>query len=243
MTRTPRTLRSFHLTIFSAMSALLVPLVILVLMITVSVIIALIIGINTGLPLRDDVSMGMTYNMGAVFSIPGFLISYGALTVNRQFATAMAFGSTRRNFWIGSSLGFLVISLVTGVGSVLLMWLEKATGHWFIGARAMDVYTLGSGRAWQTLLTVTVLCLCSLYIGAGFGTVFRAWGAKVATAVAIGAGLVIAGAVALIVWQWDAWGPTLLEMGAWTLTVGTGIVGLIAMAASFIVNRRSGVTA
>jgi len=47
----------------------------------------------------------------------------------------------------------------------------------------------------------------------------------------------------LIVWQWDAWGPTLLEMGAWTLTVGTGIVGLIAMAASFIVNRRSGVTA
>ncbi|AXE37261.1 hypothetical protein [Acidipropionibacterium virtanenii] len=243
MNRTPRPLRSFRLTVFSATNVLLVPLIILALMVAISVIITLIIGIKTGLPLSQEASMGMTYNMGSVFSIPGFLIAVGAMTVNRQFATALAFGSTRRDFWIGSSLGFLVISLVTGIGGVGLMWLEKATDHWFIGARAMDVYVLGSGDAWQAFLTITVLSLCSLFLGAGFGTLFRAWGPRVVVASAIGMGLVLCGGIALVVWQWDAWGPAILRLGAWVITIGTGTLGLIAMLGSFIANRRSGITA
>lgn len=243
MNRTPRPLRSFRLTVFSYRQVLLVPLVILTLMIAISVIIALIIGINTGLPLSADMQQGMLGNMGAVFSIPGFLISLGALTVNRQFATALAFGSTRRDFWIGSTLGFLAVALVTGVGSVLLLWLEKATDYWFIGAHAMDVFSLGNGDPWQTFITITVVSLCSLFLGAGFGTVFRAWGAKAVTASAIGLGLVLCGGVALTVWQWDAWAPTLLRLGAWTLTIGTAVLGLIGAAGSFVVNRRSGITA
>lgn len=243
MNRIPRPLRSFRLTVFSATSVLLVPLAILVLMIAVSVIIALIIGISTGLPLSENVQQSMINNMGAVFSIPGFLISLGALTVNRQFASALAFGSTRRDFWLGSSLGFLAVSLVTGIGGVLLLWVEQATHHWFIGARAMDVYSLGSGDPWQTFLTITVLSLCSLYLGAAFGTVFRAWGPRAVLASAIGLGLLLCGAVALTVWQWDALEPGLLRLGAWTLTIGTGAMGLIAAAGSFLTNRRSGVTA
>lgn len=239
MNRTPRPLRSFRLTIYSAGSVLLVPLAILALMVAISVIIVLIVGIKAGLPLDPEGSMGMTYNMGSILSIPGFLLALGALTVNRQFAAAMAFGSTRRDFWLGSSLGFLVVSLVTGIGSVLLLWAEKATDHWFIGARAMDVYVLGNGNAWQAFLTITAVSLCSMFLGAGFGTLFRAWGTRAVLVAAIGLGLVLCGGIALTVWQWDAWAPTLNRLGAWLIAIGTAAVGLIAAAGSFLANRRS----
>lgn len=239
MNRTPRPMRSFRLTIYSPGSVLLVPLAILAMMVAISVVIVLIIGIKTGLPLSPQDSQGMTNNVGAILSIPGFLIALGAQTVNRQFATAMAFGSTRRDFWLGSSLGFLVVSLVTGIGSVLLLWLERATGHWFIGAHAMDVTTLGNGNAWQAFLTITAVSLCSMFLGAGFGTLFRAWGVRSVPVAAIGLGLVLCGGIALTVWQWDAWSPTLTRLGAWLIPIGTAALGLIASGGSFVANRRS----
>ncbi|MCI1748238.1 MAG: hypothetical protein LKI24_09165 [Acidipropionibacterium sp.] len=239
MNRMPRPLRSFRLTVYSATNVLLAPLAILGVVVAVSVLIVLIIGIQSGLPLTPEASMEMNYNMGAILSIPGFLVALGALTVNRQFATALAFGSTRRDFWLGSSLGFLVVSLVTGIGSVLLLWLEKATDYWFIGARALDVFFLGQGDPWQTFLTITAVCLCSLFLGAGFGTVFRAWGHRAVLAAAIGLGLVLCGGIALTVWQWDSWVPTLAPLGAWLVTIGTAALGVIAAAGSFVVNRRS----
>ncbi len=238
MNSSARPLRSFRLTVYSAANVLLAPLAILGLVVAVSVVIVLIIGIRAGLPLTQEASMEMNYNMGALLSMPGFLIGLGALTVNRQFATALAFGSTRRDFWLGSALGFLVISVVTGIGSVLLLWIEKATDHWFIGARALDVYILGQGNAWQTFLTITALCLGSLFLGAGFGTVFRAWGPRVVLVTAIGLGVVLCGGLALAVWQSDSWVPALAPLGAWLVTIGTAALGLIAAAGSFVVNRR-----
>lgn len=239
MNRTPRPLRSFRLTVYSLSSVLLAPLSILAMMVIISVAIMLIIGIRTGLPLDPQASMGMANNMGSVLSIPGFLVTLGAMTVNRQFATAMAFGSTRKSFWLGSSLGFLVISLVTGVGSVLLLWLEKATDHWFIGARAMDVFVLGSGDPWQTFLTITATSLCSLFLGAGFGTLFRAWGPRAVIVASVALGVVLCGGLALTVWQWEAWGPALMRLGAWLITIATTVLGLVAAAGSFIAVRRS----
>ncbi len=243
MNRTPRPLRSFHLTVFSIWQVLLVPLIILAMMIAISVIIALIISIQVGLPLPAEATEGMRYNMGAIFAIPGFLITVGALTHNRQFATALAFGSTRRDFWLGSSLGFLAVAAVTGIGSVLLLLVEKATGHWFIGARAMDVAPLGDGDPWQTFLTITSISLCSLFLGAAFGTLFRASGPRAVMIAALGLLVFASAATALVVWQWDSWSPTLIDLGAWLIPIGMTALGLVAAVGSYLTNARSGIAA
>lgn len=239
MIRRFRPLRSMRLCLFSTTGVVLVPLMILACVVALSVVIALLIGIGTGLPLPPAVATGMASNMGAIFSVPGFLIGVGALTVNRLFATAVAFGSTRRDFWIGSTFGFVVISLVTGVGSVLLLWLEQATNHWFIGARALDVAMLGSGNAWQTFVTITVLSLCSLFLGAGFGTLFRAYGPRGAVAAGVVLGLVVCAGLAAAIWRWQDLAPTVATLGAWLLPIGTGVLGVLAALGSYWANRRA----
>jgi hypothetical protein len=114
--------------------------------------------------------------------LPGFLVSVGVLAATRNFAMALAFGSTRRHFWLGTTAGFVVTAAVTAAAAVLMLGLERLTGHWFVGAYAFDVAVLGNGNIAQTFSVTFVLALLSLTVGALFGTVLRAFGTK-ATAV------------------------------------------------------------
>jgi len=127
--------------------SVLTPIYILAIMTGITVVITAIIGIATGLPIPDDIRHDMRFNGGAIYCIPGFLISVGALAMNRNFSMALALGSTRRHFWIGTALGFVITSLTLGVGSLVGLGLERLTNHWFIGARAFDVTPLGMGTS------------------------------------------------------------------------------------------------
>lgn len=229
--------RSLRLYLSNRSYALFMPINILAIMTLVSIAIAAVLGIAWGLPLSADAQEGFRNNTGSIWCLPGFLISLGTLAMNRNFAMALAFGGTRRHFWLGTSIGFLLTSAITAVLSMAFLALELVTQHWFIGAHAFDVAVLGNGSFPQAFATIFALSLVSLYIGALFGTTFRAFGATWTAILGIVFGAVILGGVAVSVWQWQALLPTFQTLGVWIMPIITVVVAAVAAAGSYAANR------
>jgi hypothetical protein len=230
-------MRSLRLYLSNKAYVVGVPVITLFLMVLISVFIALVMGIVVGLPLPAAAEGGFRNNLGSLTALPGFLISVGALAANRNFAMALAFGSTRRHFWTGTAVGFAVTSLVTAAAAVVLLALEKLTHGWFIHAPAFDVVAMGSGNYLKTFGMIFVLSLLSLFLGALFGTVFRAFGTVPTTVTAITLGVVLMGLVALGVWQRVRVIAYLADWGLWAVVaIIAGLVIAVA-AASCSANR------
>lgn len=229
--------RSLRLYLANRNYVLGVPVLTLGLMVVISILNAVIIGIGTGFPLSAQVQDGFRSNSGVIWAIPGFLVSVGVLAATRNFAMALAFGSTRRHFWLGTMAGFVATATVTGAAAMLLLGMERLTNHWFIGAHALDVAVLGDGNIATTFAVVFVLVLLSTTAGAMFGMVYRAYGPKATTLLVIGCLLLVFVAVAIGMWQRDAVGPMLAQWGAWAgVIVGSGLV-VVTSAGSYAACR------
>ncbi|MEI2818847.1 MAG: hypothetical protein V9E81_00940 [Marmoricola sp.] len=217
-----------------------VPLGILAAVVGLSLIIGALMGLaGAGLPLTSEVSEGTRYNGGAIYGLPGFLISLGALAMNRYFALALAMGSSRRSFWVGTSAGFMLTSVLTAAFACALLAIERVTDYWFLGVHVLDVYVLGSkGYGW-TFLAAFVVCLFGLYLGAFFGTVFRAFGATwTAVAVAIYV-VMLAGLLAILIKYQVELAPFFDGLGSlWWLPFAAVLMALTA-GASYALNQRA----
>ena len=211
-----------------------VPIITLAAMVLVSVLIALVMGIVVGLPLPHDVEEGFRNNVGSLTALPGFLVSMGALVVNRNFSMALAFGSTRRNFWVGTALGFGLTSLVTALAAVVLLALEFLTHGWFVHTHAFDVTAMGNGNYLKTFAMTFMLSALSLFLGALFGTVYRAFGASATTVTALAMGVVIVG---VGVWQRVRVVAFLADWGLWAVVAILAAVVAVVAAASYSANR------
>jgi hypothetical protein len=230
-------MRSLRLYLSNKAYVVGVPVITLLLMVLISVFIALVMGIVYGLPLPEGAVEGFRNNLGSLTALPGFLVSVGALAANRNFAMALAFGSTRRHFWTGTALGFTVTSLVTAVAGVVLLALEKLTDGWFIHAPAFDVVAMGRGDYLKTFGMIFVLSLLSLFLGALFGTVFRAFGTVATTVTAIALGVVLMGLIALGVWQRIRVIAFLADWGLWSVVAMVAALIAAVAVASYSANR------
>lgn len=133
---------------------------------------------------------GMSTNGGITFTLMGFLIALGVTSATACFAFATSLGVTRRHYVAGTAAFFMIQTvLVTALLSLLLL-LEKITDHWFIGARALDVVTLGSGDWGRFLVIVSLGVLMCLSLGALFGASWLRFGMR--------GPLIIAGAVVVL---------------------------------------------
>jgi hypothetical protein len=151
-----------------------------------------------------QLSEGFRYNQAALWTWPGFIVTIGVYAYARTMPFAIGMmGSTRRHYWSGTALWTVAQStfLALLVGAFLL--LEKATGHWFTGARMFDVYAMGNGDLGATLLISFSIALASLSAGAAMAAVYLRWGQYG----------VMAGFATLLV----------IILGALTLVLATGV--------------------
>ena len=230
--------RSLRLYLANRSYVTLIPGGILVIMLAMSLVIGVAIGMATEFPLSAQIQEGMRENNGgAVYSIPGFLISLGALAVNRNFAMALAFGSTRRHFWLGTLMGFALTSGATAASAVVLLALEKATNHWFFGVYAFDVAALGKGDYVLTFASVFVLAVLSLALGALFGTAYRAFGTKGALLTGLAAAVLVVAVTLLSASNKETVGSWLGALGVWAAVVVAAIAATISIAGSYAANR------
>ncbi|GAA1612256.1 hypothetical protein [Leucobacter chromiireducens] len=169
------------------------PAIILGVVLLVSIIIALAIQRATGLPSdHAEYIDGARMNMGVVWSLPGFLIYYGVQAVATTYPFALALGTTRRNFILGTMLSNVLQAAYVAVMLVILLGLELATGHWFSNTYVLDVYAVGSGNPWILAISGFLGVLFCLTVGGLFGAIWVRFGAKGPAVLGLGLGLTLA---------------------------------------------------
>lgn len=229
--------RAFRLYLANPMYVVGVPALTLAGMSALMILVALIAGIAVGLPLPPDVAAGFRTSLGPTLAFPGFLVALGALAVNRNFAMALAFGGTRRHFWFGTSLGFAATSLATAVSGVVLLGLEKVTDGWFVHVATFGVQALGGGDVPKTFTMLLLISLLSMYVGALFGTVYRAFGTRALVFAVIVSACVIALLLAVGVWQREWVTALVSDQGLWAVAATLAALVAGVATASYATNR------
>lgn len=214
------------------------PLMILALVMVVSVVIAIAIQRAGSVPGTAEYIEGARWNSGVVWSLPGFLIYYGVQAVATTYPFALALGTTRRNFVVGTMLANALQAAYVTLLLVVLLGIERATDHWFASVYVLDTYALGAGNPWVLAVTGFIGVLFCLTVGGFFGAIWVRFGAK--GPAVVGAGLALVVAVLLLVFA-----PRLPELvgamsGASVAITALGVI-VLALIATWFAMRRAAV--
>jgi hypothetical protein len=197
---------------------------------------------NTPAADQADVSEGFQYS-GASFWIFVYMMVVAVQAMNLTFPLALGYGSTRRDFYLGSALTFVLLSVMWAVGLTLLAVIEKATGGWGLGGQMFTALYFGGVEVpvWERFVIFLCGMLFFFFVGAAVAAIYVRWKAFGLTLFFIGLGAALVATVALITWAgiWQAVGQFLagaqaLGVSLWLL-VPTAIAGL----AGYLVLRRA----
>ncbi|MDQ0576945.1 hypothetical protein [Agromyces albus] len=195
----------------------------------VSMVLAVIITGSGAQP--DDVGDGMRYSW-AVLSPQWYLVVVGVQAVGLTFSFALGFGATRRDFWLGTSLMFALVSLLNAAAIATLVQLEIATDGWWIGTRMFDALWYGQTSWFGDFYATFAMQLLVLFVGAAVTTVFMRWRMRGMMILSFGAIALALAAVALVTLN-QAW-PAVFEWFG-SLGLGGAFTLVLTMAAVFAV--------
>jgi hypothetical protein len=191
---------------------------------------------------RANAAEGMQYS-GASSWIFFYMLVVAVQAINFTLPLALGFGSTRRDFYLGSALTFVVLSATYAIALTILSAIESATNGWGIGSTMFTAVYFGGGDVilWHRLIIFFCVMLFFFFVGAAVATVFVRWRAFGLVLFFFVIGLLLIGAIALIglTESWDAVGQFFVTFQAvgvalWLL-VPTAIAGL----AGWLVLRRT----
>lgn len=140
----------------------------------VSLVITLIIQAGTGGSVSAEDLEGMRYSW-AVLSPQWYLVVVGVQAIGLTFSFALGFGSTRRDFWLGTSIMFVLVSIMYAVAIATLVQIEIATSGWGVNMHMFDALWYGQTNWFVDFYTTFALQLLVLFIGASITTVYMRW--------------------------------------------------------------------
>lgn len=115
------------------------------------------------------------------------------LTIGHVFPLALGLGSTRRTFYLATTLVAVVQGIALGGLLALLAQVERATGGWGSGKRFFGLGELSPTGSWLAYSMIFLVCAA---IGAVLGAVIVRWGLPglwvLVTATGVLAGVVVA---------------------------------------------------
>ncbi|GAA1797833.1 hypothetical protein [Agromyces neolithicus] len=183
---------------------------------------------------------GMRYSW-AVLSPQWYLVVVGVQSIGMTLSFALGFGATRRDFWLGTSMMFGIVSLLNAVAIATLVQLEKATDGWWVGISMFDALWYGQNGWGVDFYTTLALQLLVLFIGASITTVYLRWRMRGMLILVFGAIALALTFVAIATFT-ESW-PAIFE---WLGSVGivgvfTVVLGLAAFFAvgGYLVIRRA----
>ncbi|MGE3192145.1 MAG: ABC transporter permease [Microbacteriaceae bacterium] len=183
---------------------------------------------------RADASDGTQFS-GAASWIFFYMLVVAVQAMNLTFPLALGYGSTRRDFYLGSALTFVLLSAGWALGLTILSMIETATNGWGVGLRMFTAIYFGGGEndAWQRLVIFFCVMLWFFFVGAAFAAVYVRWKAFGLTLSFLVLAAALVGIIALITWA-QAWGSVgqffmtnqAIGVALWLL-VPTSIAGLV----------------
>jgi hypothetical protein len=178
---------------------------------------------------------------GAVSYIFIYTMIIAVQAIARTFPFSLGFGVTRRDFYLGSALAFVALSLVFAIVLTVMSVIEIATGGWGVGGR-MFAPLYFTDPSWL-LRFVMYFCafLFVLFIGSAGATMFVRWRATGITAFFAIIVVILLAAVAYFTLdhQWPAVGTWFATTGPVGVTLWTLVPAVVAAVAGFFIIRRA----
>ncbi|WP_431279832.1 hypothetical protein [Leifsonia poae] len=178
---------------------------------------------------------------GGGFYIFVYMLIVGITVVSATFPFALGYSVTRRDFWFGASLTFLLLSVGYAIGFSVLSFIEEWTNGWGLGGHLFTSVYFSTGGFFTRFFVVFVMLLFVFFLGAASATLFMRWrmaGLLVAGAVLA---IVIVGLVALVTFtqSWPAVGTWFADMGPVGVVAWLLVPTVISALAGFFVLRRA----
>ncbi len=173
---------------------------------------------------------------GGISWIVVFMMVVAIQAMNLTFPFALGFAVTRRDFYLGSSLYFVLLSLLYASGFTAVAALEDATDGWGLGAAFFSPVGLQDESLAALWFVYLGLMLLFFFLGAAVATVWVRWKAYGLYAFFSGLAilLVAAGWVITVTENWGEVGQFFVthspaELVAWTLpvTLVSAVVGFL----------------
>jgi len=215
------------------------PWLIIALIFVVNLAVWWIINVTAGPEASADVSEGFQYS-GASFWIFVYMLVVAVMAMNQSFAYALGFSSTRRDYYLGTAITFVILSAIYTTAIVVLGIIERATNGWGLGGSMFDSMFFGNGPLEQAFC-VFVGFLFFFFVGAASGAVYVRWKSMgIILFFAVLTLLLVGGAALLTLTNnWPAFGAFFANNGfvgsyAWSL-----VLTAIAAVAGFLLLRRA----
>lgn len=165
----------------------------------------------------DDVN----YNSSSMAFIFVYMLVVAIQAINLTFPFALGYGVTRRDYYLGSALTWLILSASLTAGFTLLSYIEEWTGGWGLDAQFFRMQYVVEGSLGQRLFVIFVLFLFFFFVGTISAAIYVRWKVNGLLAAGLIVALLVVGSVALatVTQSWPA-------VGAWF--VASGVVGVVA---------------
>ena len=162
----------------------------------------------------DDATEGMQYS-GATFFIFVYMMVVAVQSVNISFGLALGYGSTRRDFSLGSALTFVGLSIAWTALFAVLGGLEDATDGWGFGGNFFRAIYFGDGPLPERVFAVLCAFLFFFFVGSAAASVYVRWRQRGMLVFFTALGALVLGAVTLLTLT-ETWG----EFGAFFGRIG-----------------------
>jgi hypothetical protein len=172
----------------------------------ISVIISNIIGYATGEGLGGvEATEGQRFSW-AVLAPQWYLIVVAVQSIAYSFPFALGYSATRRDFYLGTSLLFVLLSAFNAIAFTLLTQIEKVTNGWGMGTYMFNALWFGLEAWYVDLLAFFSVQMLVLFVGASVATIYMRWRMPGMLVFWISLALTLVGSVALITYtrSWAA---------------------------------------
>ena len=206
----------------------------------ITVFIAQIIGFTTGGLGTADAIEGQRYSW-AVLSPQWYLIVVGVQAISFGFPLALGFGVTRRDFYLGTALMFVLIAAVNAIAFTVLTQLEQVTNGWWLDSYMFNALWFGLNGWPVDLLSFFVVQLLVFFVGASIATIYMRWRMPGMIIFWSALALTIVGTVMLITFtsSWPAVGTWISAQGIAGIFAWLFVPAFLAAGGGFLALRRA----
>lgn len=190
---------------------------------------------------RDEIEAdAFIYNGGGIW-ILFFFMTAAIQAMSQSFRFALGFSLTRRDYYIGTVLTFVLLAAVFATFYTVLAVVERATDGWGVQGAFFGPFILLDAPLWELWLFWMLLIALFLFLGAAIATVWMRWRANGMYVFFIGSAVVLI-VTAWLVTQADGWpavGRFFVDRSVTGIIVWTIPVSALSALLGYLFLRRS----
>jgi len=220
-------------------TTIVLPWIILGIILVINVVIWALVAVATHGQHSRAETTGFSYS-GSAFYIAVYMMIVAVQAISVTFPFALSYGATRRDYWLGTSLTFVLLSAMYAIGFTILGVIERATNGWGFSGRMFTPIYFGD-TWWERLLICFFGLLFFFFVGSSLAAVFVRWKATgMVVFFTVLAALLLGGITWLtLTASWIGFGTALAAAGPLGIASSLLIPAAIGAVVGFFILRRA----